>query len=102
MRFGQRTIKLESALRESFRFRISFTRGSASIVFENDVTIGQSSVGSGVIGVFVGSLLDLVDRPPDVIRSALVQVVAAPQIELIGVGVSRVALVKACMLLTGQ
>src|SRR6266480_3217737 len=98
MRFCQRTIKLESTLREGFGFRISLAGGRANVIFQQQVAVGESNISERVVRIFVGCLLKLIERLLEILRSPLLPVITTFQIELVGFWICCIAFNKALLL----
>src|SRR4030095_11030383 len=89
--FGQRVVNLEGAQHRSHGFWQGLARGSASILFQQRVAVGESDVSKRVVRVLVRRLLEMFNRSLQSFRGSLVPVISPLQIKLVRIRVSCIS-----------
>src|ERR1035438_9017133 len=88
MRFRQLLVNLQCPPGSRTCARHELFRGRIFVAAHKSVGLTQAGIGTSVTGIFVNSLLKILDRLLQTLRRSLVPEVTALEISLIGIGLN--------------
>ena len=100
--FGESRVELQGGHRLGFRARERFLGRQIAVPSEKHVGIGDARIGEGVVGIFFGCLLEMLDRLVETFLRPAIPVMKTFQVELIRLGIFRGVCCEALLLRAGD